>query len=349
MTSLRDMPACDFFTKEIEALQLQNHFRISIHSAKDLPLMLAPGLSVVALTRGLDPRDALVTKSLPLPPQPVIATSSHRREGIIQALYPDATFVDIRGTIEGRLAKLHTHTIDGVVIALCALMRLNLTHHPHIVLEAETAQFQGQLAVVARTDDEEMRQVFASIDSRTPKTLHTGEFLEIVPLQDGIKELDAVTHLLFTSKNGARLFHAKYSHVTGKQVVAVGTKTKAALEALGYQDILVAEEETSEGIVKLLRTMDLQDAVFFWPHSKKSRRVIPDFFQEQGITLIESVLYDTVTKKITPPSLHDMDEIFFTSPSTIDAFLEYYGRIPQDKRLSCQGPITASYLKLHTI
>lgn len=60
LTSLRTLDKTDFFTKEIDEAQLKNHFRISIHSAKDLPERLAKGLQRVALTSGKDSRDALV-------------------------------------------------------------------------------------------------------------------------------------------------------------------------------------------------------------------------------------------------------------------------------------------------
>src|SRR5882724_12036788 len=54
-TSLRHMENSNFFTKEIDELQLAGHFRLSMHSAKDLPEPLAVGLSMVCLTKGLDP------------------------------------------------------------------------------------------------------------------------------------------------------------------------------------------------------------------------------------------------------------------------------------------------------
>src|ERR1700675_2982078 len=59
-TSLRDLDKTDFFTREVDQLQLQREFRISIHSAKDLPEPLAPGLKIIALTKGVDPTDVLV-------------------------------------------------------------------------------------------------------------------------------------------------------------------------------------------------------------------------------------------------------------------------------------------------
>ena len=59
-TSLRFMENSNFFTKELDEMLVQGLFRISIHSAKDLPNPLADGLELIALTKGLDPSDSLV-------------------------------------------------------------------------------------------------------------------------------------------------------------------------------------------------------------------------------------------------------------------------------------------------
>src|SRR5690348_1871807 len=62
-TSLRSLEKTDFFTKEIDALQLSGGCRISVHSAKDLPDPLPKGLVIAALTRGVDPSDSIVLRS----------------------------------------------------------------------------------------------------------------------------------------------------------------------------------------------------------------------------------------------------------------------------------------------
>ena len=169
-TSLRTLDKTDFFTKEIDALLLSGGCRIAIHSAKDLPDPLPKGLALIALTHGLDPDDVVVLKkgvSLSLlPPKPIIATSSVRREEAVRQLIPNATFIDLRGTIEQRLTRLHGGGIDGVVVAEAALIRLGLTHLNRVKLPGPTAPLQGKLAIVTREGDLEMQALFQSLDSR---------------------------------------------------------------------------------------------------------------------------------------------------------------------------------------
>ncbi|MCF7806512.1 MAG: hydroxymethylbilane synthase [Simkaniaceae bacterium] len=169
-TSLRDLGQTDFFTKEMDEALLNNEARIAIHSAKDLPSPLCKGLSIAAITHGVDPSDCLVMKpgsafdTIPL--GGVIATSSQRRDEVIRHLRPDLVCCDIRGTIESRLKALDDTSIDGVVIAKAALIRLDLLHLNWMSLPGETAANQGKLAIVCREEDLEMRDLFEAIDAR---------------------------------------------------------------------------------------------------------------------------------------------------------------------------------------
>lgn len=173
-TSLRTLNKSDFFTKEIDEMLLDGQCRIAIHSAKDLPDPIPKGLILAAITHGLDPADVLVMRPgctlQSLPANAIIATSSERREEVVHQLRSDLKFVDIRGTIEHRLVKLDSGEVDAVVIAEAALIRLGLAHLNRLRLPGPTVENQGQLAVVARTQDNEMLTLFSCIDSRSKET-----------------------------------------------------------------------------------------------------------------------------------------------------------------------------------
>jgi hydroxymethylbilane synthase len=167
ITSLKTLDKTDFFTKEIDQLLKEGKCRIAIHSAKDLPEPLPFGLAIVALTQGVDPSDSLVLRageSLPLNAK--VGTSSKRREEELAKMRADLQFVDVRGPIEKRLQLLETQEVDGLVVAEAALIRLKLTHLNRIRLNIPTAPLQGKLAIIARKDDEEMRQLFSCINWR---------------------------------------------------------------------------------------------------------------------------------------------------------------------------------------
>ncbi|MDP1836847.1 MAG: hydroxymethylbilane synthase [Chlamydiales bacterium] len=167
-TSLRNLGKTDFFTKQVDELLLTGQCRIAVHSAKDLPETLTPGLELICLTKGQDPSDSLVLREGQtmdsLPSGAIIATSSERRELAVKQLRSDLCFRDIRGTIGQRLAVLERGEADGVVIAEAALIRLGLTHLNRIKLPGPTVPFQGQLAITARHGDSEMRDLFACLN-----------------------------------------------------------------------------------------------------------------------------------------------------------------------------------------
>lgn len=169
-TSLRLLEKTDFFTKEIDLAQLQGKVRVTIHSAKDLPDPLAEGLELIALTRGVDPADSLVFREgenlQTLAPNSLVGTSSTRREAAIASLRADLQCLCIRGTIQERLDLLAQRKIDALIVAEAALIRLQLTHLCRMRLPFPAAQYQGQLAIVARVGDEEMKELFAPLDAR---------------------------------------------------------------------------------------------------------------------------------------------------------------------------------------
>ncbi len=159
-TSLRTLEKTNFFTKELDEKLLKEEIDIAIHSAKDLPEPLPDGLTLVALTRGVDSSDSLVMNVDKLPQGARIGTSSQRREQSLRQLRSDLQCVDIRGSIEERLALLDKGFIDGLVVAEAALIRLNLTHRKRMTLEGATAPLQGKLAIVAREADVKMKGLF---------------------------------------------------------------------------------------------------------------------------------------------------------------------------------------------
>ena len=119
-----------WFTAELERSVLDGRADIAVHSGKDLPSVLAAGLSVAGyLPRG-DPRDGVVSAGdrplAELPSGATVGTSSARRAGLLAALYPGLRPVPIRGNVDTRLRKLDAHEIDALVLACAGLDRLGL-------------------------------------------------------------------------------------------------------------------------------------------------------------------------------------------------------------------------------
>lgn len=162
--SLRPLEKSDFFTRDIDQKLLAGEANVAVHSAKDLPEPLPKGLTLVALTKGVDSSDLLLFNQ-PLSDQPLVATSSERREENVKHLFPNARFTEVRGTIDERLCQLDRGDCDGLVVAKAALIRLGLDREG-ITLPGEVAPLQGRLAIIARVGDLEMEALFGKIDAQ---------------------------------------------------------------------------------------------------------------------------------------------------------------------------------------
>ncbi len=146
--------AADFFTRELDEALLEGRADIAVHSAKDLPYPLPPGIEVLALTSGRDPSDSLVARDgltlATLPPGSRVGTSSAQRKAELLSVRQDVEVVPIRGTIEERIALVDRGEIDALIVATCALDRLGLSHRATERLPFKTHPLQGKLAVTGR-------------------------------------------------------------------------------------------------------------------------------------------------------------------------------------------------------
>lgn len=166
-TPISEIEGTDFFTREIDEALLRNEIDFAVHSAKDLPDKIPDGLCIAAITKSIDPYDALVSKNNlkldELPYGAKIGTSSQRRKMQLKAYRNDFKIVDIRGNIQERLEKLKKSDLEAIIVAGCALMRFGLEQRITQRLPFEILRphpLQGSLAIVARKKDVELETVF---------------------------------------------------------------------------------------------------------------------------------------------------------------------------------------------
>lgn len=198
-----------------------------------------------------------------------------------------------------------------------------------------------------------------------PKTLKNKNALhypiiKIIPypldtheVQITFRKIPSYTHIVFTSKSAVHIFFQylpsfgfTLEHLRDKDFVAVGQATADLIGEHGIQASIVPLEETAEGIVRELRSLPLEQAHIFWPHSALSRPILKDFFEQHSLHYTECILYETHPQRpsVPAPDLSQIDEIVFTSPSTVNAFIEIFGQLPKDKHLTAIGPVTQTRL-----
>ena len=150
-----------WFTGEVERSLMEGRADVAVHSAKDLPTTLGPGLEVAAIPLRGDPCDAVVSADGSalddLPAGATVGTSSERRQAMVRALHPRLRAVDLRGNVDTRLAKLEAGEVDALLLAAAGLERLGLAARITEKLDPRRfvpAPAQGALALEARASSE---------------------------------------------------------------------------------------------------------------------------------------------------------------------------------------------------
>lgn len=147
------------FTAELEQALQRGDAHLAVHSTKDLPGEMTPGLALAGYLPREDPRDVLVIRA-GLSAPATIATGSPRRRAQIKLLFPGAQFSEIRGNVDTRLKKIaERHEADATVLAAAGLKRLGIASWPG--LEFRPLDFgrmapavgQGAIAVQCREAD----------------------------------------------------------------------------------------------------------------------------------------------------------------------------------------------------
>lgn len=163
-----------FFTSEVENALLDGRADLAVHSLKDLPTRLTPGLAVAAIPKRQSPADAIVaceslTSIEDLPAGTTVGTSSLRRIAQLRLLRDDIECVPLRGNVETRVRKVAEGRVGAIVVACAGLERLGLAHKISLVLppgQFIPAPAQGALAVQIRADDKELAGLVTQIDDR---------------------------------------------------------------------------------------------------------------------------------------------------------------------------------------
>jgi hydroxymethylbilane synthase len=168
--TLADIGGKGLFTKEIDEAMLAGRIDLAVHSVKDLPTWLPPGIILGAVLPRADARDVLISPGChalaDLPPAAVVGTASLRRQAQVLARRPDLRVVPLRGNVGTRLGKIEQGQVAATLLALAGLQRLGLTDVGGVVLSTEEmlpAAGQGAIGITCREDDEDARALLDSL------------------------------------------------------------------------------------------------------------------------------------------------------------------------------------------
>lgn len=228
------------FVKEIEEALLDGRIDAAVHSLKDLPGELPPGLLLGAVPGREEPWDVLVSRGgesiRNLAPGSRVGTSSLRRRAQLLRYRKDLEVVDLRGNVDTRLRKVDQGEVSAAVLAAAGLNRLGRGERATEVLAPEVmlpAPAQGALGIEARSGDAPTLALLASLEHPPTRQAVEAERRVMAVLEGGCK----VPLAAFAEPRRGRLrLRALVASLDGKRIAeAEGEGAPAEARALGEE------------------------------------------------------------------------------------------------------------------
>ncbi|MFD7502689.1 hydroxymethylbilane synthase [Streptomyces sp. NPDC059850] len=184
------------FVSALREALLRGEIDFAVHSLKDLPTAEPEGLTLAAIPRRADPRDALIARDgltfEQLPSGARIGTGSPRRAAQLNAWARSSGLavetVPIRGNVGTRIGYVRSGELDAVVLAAAGLSRLGRIGEATEILDADhvlPAPGQGALAVECAAADAEMTALLAGLDDPHTRAAVTAERSLLAALEAG--------------------------------------------------------------------------------------------------------------------------------------------------------------------
>lgn len=194
------------FVKEVEQELLAGNADIAVHSGKDLPYDLMPGLTIGGTPAAADSRDCMIIPKKHEGEIRVIGTGSPRRIMQCKGIWPDAECQSIRGNVDTRLRKLDEGQYDAIMLAKAGLDRLGVDLSSYDVKCYDAAQFipsacQGIIVVECREDDTD-----------------TMNLLEAITDEEAFRRFTVERYMMRLLEADCKLPVAVHSHLTGDEI-----------------------------------------------------------------------------------------------------------------------------------
>lgn len=188
------------FTKELEVALEKKDVDFVVHSMKDLPTTLPPGMVIGAVLEREDPRDAVIIKNsltskslAELAQGSVIGTSSLRRAAQLRSAFPGLVFQDVRGNLNTRLRKLDDPEgpYSALILAVAGVVRMGWAERISQHLDSDLclhAVGQGALAVECRDSDLDTLDLLSNLHHKETvlATIAERSFMKTLGMLDGL-------------------------------------------------------------------------------------------------------------------------------------------------------------------
>ena len=331
--------------EEIEYLQ-SNLVKVSVIPGVTTVSALAASTKVSLTHRGISSSVALVNGHAQTPITPnadtlVYYMGGKRLDTIGKALLEEGWAANTPVLLVHNVSKPDEQVFETILGNLHADYPT-----PLITLVGDVAALRHQQASSIK------RTLYTGAICTHPDYIHT-PLIAIEPCE-WTQPSGSFDYLLFTSRHAVQQWFSKAKAIDA-QVVSIGSTTTKALQEVGVEKILQVEQDDSYGVLDFFRSLAQKASTpqdrsgkgrVLLPRSDKALPIIPEGLRELGFEVKTVTVYHT-TLPTNPKRVHlqNIQRVVFTSPSTIDNFIQLYGSLPPTIEYVTRGRTTENHLK----
>jgi hydroxymethylbilane synthase len=256
-TSFSEIGTKGVFIKELEDALLEHRVDLAVHSMKDVPTEIPGGLTIAAICKRQDVRDALLSTSGAsldhLRAEAKVGTSSLRRKSQLLYARSDLQILDLRGNVDTRIEKLKRGDYDAIVLAKAGLDRLGLSANITEVLATDVslpAAGQGAIGIEARAEDAETLGTLSALNDAETRSGVEAERAALAGLEGGcqvsigawgrVEDGKLVLEVAVLSPDGAQRMREKICGAP-EEAVSLGERVAAKMLEQGAAAMLARE------------------------------------------------------------------------------------------------------------
>lgn len=195
------------------------------------------------------------------------------------------------------------------------------------------------------------------------KYIHLGtivhrQLIECVELDDytdpdkQIENLDAFNWIVFTSANGLRHFFARLKAkgldcraLANSKIAVIGATTAETLAEYGINADLCSDIQSSKGLLEAFSGIDINGKAMLLPQAEVSSDVLPKGLEEMGADVVIMPIYKTIERECDDVDFDYIDQVLFSSGSSVRAFVKRFGKVPENVKAYCLGLPTLTIAK----
>lgn len=269
------------------------------------------------------------------------------REIIAQG-WPDSTPVGVVYNVSNPDQQIYRGTLDDLMQNGSGLPS------PSIIIVGKTA---GSYA----SSDKKWLYTGASIDEVKLRghLVHTPLIsIEASVLDENatavMRNLASYQRIIFTSRYAVDHFFAKLCelgmdvrNLYGIRIDSIGKTTSKALKGIGLVVPPLSKKESVGGMLYLYAKEGLSGENIIIPCSNQSSKVLQNGLDGLDNKVQSLHVYAVVKNKaILKQNLSRFQGLVFSSPATVEAFMEIYGEIPSHLQVICLGALTKKALRM---